>query len=282
MKTFLILLGMAAAGVLGYMAEPALRDRITESAPIARKAPTPVTPKSTPAIDPASLTTEQLPKTVILNATAKFSDPAAGIALSVAAGSHVKLLRIQGVNAIVSAGKTDYPISIPISQTDLLEQLSAQPPKAPVAPPKTTPAPKPAAAPAASPKPAAAQKTVPAPAAVPATKAAPAPAPKPAPAATATPKTNPASAPAAPGATDVVKVMQESIRGGQIKEFRFDQVLSWKAEADETVDGVVFQTGTVSYKAETIFGVKTIQAKALVKDGKVQRWIWPKSGMQIK
>ena len=76
--------------------------------------------------------------------------------------------------------------------------------------------------------------------------------------------------------------MQTSIRGGQIKEFNFEQVLEWKAEANETVDGVVFQTGTCTYKAETIFGVKTIQAKALVKDDKVVRWIWPKSGLEIK
>ncbi len=76
--------------------------------------------------------------------------------------------------------------------------------------------------------------------------------------------------------------MQTSIRNGQIKEFTYPQVLSWKQEANETVDGQVFQTGSVTYKAETIFGVKTIQAKALIKGGKVQRWIWPKSGMEIK
>ena len=76
--------------------------------------------------------------------------------------------------------------------------------------------------------------------------------------------------------------MQESIRTGQIKEFSFDQVLTWKADADETIDGKTYQIGLASYKAETIFGVKTIQAKALIKDGKVQRWIWPKSGMEIK
>jgi hypothetical protein len=76
--------------------------------------------------------------------------------------------------------------------------------------------------------------------------------------------------------------MQESVRTGQIKEFTFDQVLAWKAEADETIDGETYQTGLASYKAETIFGVKTIQAKALIKNGKVQRWIWPKSGMEIK
>ena len=76
--------------------------------------------------------------------------------------------------------------------------------------------------------------------------------------------------------------MQESIRSGQVKEFTFDQVLEWKPGAAETVDGESFESGLISYKAETIFGVKTIQAKALIKDGKVQRWIWPKSGMEIK
>jgi hypothetical protein len=75
--------------------------------------------------------------------------------------------------------------------------------------------------------------------------------------------------------------MQQSIRSGQVKEFTFDQVLSWQADADETVDGQTYQTGTISYKAETIFGVRTIQAKALIQDGKVVRWIWPKSGMEI-
>ena len=87
---------------------------------------------------------------------------------------------------------------------------------------------------------------------------------------------------AATGPVDVVKVMQESIRSAQVKEFTFDQVLGWEAAAEETVDGEVFKTGLVSYKAETIFGVKTIQAKALIKGDKVQRWIWPKSGMEIK
>ena len=84
------------------------------------------------------------------------------------------------------------------------------------------------------------------------------------------------------GGSEVVKAMQESVKAAQIKEFTFDQVLNWEAGADEAVDGETYQTGLASYKAETIFGVKTIQAKALLKGGKVQRWIWPKSGMEIK
>ena len=76
--------------------------------------------------------------------------------------------------------------------------------------------------------------------------------------------------------------MQENIKGGLIKEFKFDQVSEWKAGATETVDGETFQTGTALYKAVTFLGEKTIEAKAFVKGGKVQRWIWPRSGMEIK
>jgi len=77
--------------------------------------------------------------------------------------------------------------------------------------------------------------------------------------------------------------MQASIKGGEIKEFTFDQVLDWQAsQQPETIDSETYQTGIASYKAETVFGVKTIQAKALIKDGKVVRWLWPKSGMEIK
>ena len=77
--------------------------------------------------------------------------------------------------------------------------------------------------------------------------------------------------------------MQASIKGGEIKEFSFDQVLEWQAtDGPEKFDGETYQTGIAAYKAETVFGVKTIQAKALIKDGKVVRWLWPKSGMEIK
>ncbi|MBK1883830.1 hypothetical protein JIN85_15540 [Luteolibacter pohnpeiensis] len=79
----------------------------------------------------------------------------------------------------------------------------------------------------------------------------------------------------------VIKIMQDSIRNGDIKEFKSDQVVEWKASGKETIDGENFDTGLVSYKAETIFGVKAIQAKALIKNGEVARWIWPKSGMEI-
>jgi hypothetical protein len=84
------------------------------------------------------------------------------------------------------------------------------------------------------------------------------------------------------GEEALVTLMQESIKGGQVKEFTFDQVLKWNAGAEEEIDGTKYQTGIAEYKAETIFGVKTMKAKALVKDGKVSKWIWATSGMEIK
>ena len=108
------------------------------------------------------------------------------------------------------------------------------------------------------------------------------PAPTPAPA-RAIPK--PGVAPVDTGAVEAaasVQAMKESIKAGQIREFTFDEVQEWKVGPNETIDGETYQTGTASYEAETIFGNKAIKAKALIQGGKVRRWIWPSSGMEIK
>ena len=193
-----------------------------------------------------------------------------------------------------TATTTTDPTATPT--TDPTATPTTDPATAPATDPTAMPATDPATAPAADP----AAPATPAPAAdpfaVPTTDPATTPATDPAAPATdptavatptpaPTPTRAPATVPAAPratGAVGIVPIMQASIRGGQIKEFTFAQVLGWKAEPNETVDGETFQAGSVTYKAETIFGVKTLQAKAFIKNGKVQRWIWPKSGMEIK
>ena len=76
--------------------------------------------------------------------------------------------------------------------------------------------------------------------------------------------------------------MQESVKGGGIKEFKFEQVEGWKAGEEENVDGELYQTGLAAYKAQTIFGEKTVQAKALIQKGKVVKWIYAKTGMEIR
>jgi hypothetical protein len=158
-------------------------------------------------------------------------------------------------------------------------KITVSPPAEPTPPPalpKVDPAPTPA------PDPAPVVKNDPAPEPTPepppvAEKMDETPAPEPEP----TPEPPPAGG-GALGEEALVALMQESIKGGQVKEFTFDQVLKWNAGSEEEIDGAKYQTGLAEYKAETIFGVKTMKAKALIKDGKVTKWIWATSGMEIK
>ena len=59
-------------------------------------------------------------------------------------------------------------------------------------------------------------------------------------------------------------------------------MLSWTPGGETERDGTTYQSGTAKYKAETIFGVKEIEAQALIREGRVVLWVWPKSGMEIK
>ena len=301
MKWFFNFLCIAASGVLGYVAEPKLRFALTGmhlSAVELGKSTKVILemPGGGAQIDLASLTPDQLPKSVYLKADVKVSDAASGVTMIFPAGNTAKLLRIEAGNAVISPGEGPFSGLIPVAQTDLFAQISANPPVNPPAPrpPDVTPTPPPSVPPVAppvvpvtppngdsgEPPKVIEPPKVPEPAPLP-----PPPVPEPAPAPVPTPEPAPVVEPA-PAPTgnpaDVVKAMQESIKAAQIKEFTFAQVLDWKADEPETTDGETYQTGLISYKAETIFGVKTIQAKALVKGDKVVRWIWPKSGMEIK
>lgn len=96
------------------------------------------------------------------------------------------------------------------------------------------------------------------------------------------PEPEPEPEPKTLGDEAIVEVMQKSIKDGEIEEFTFEQVLNWNADGDADHDGETYQSGLVTYKAETIFGEKEIQARALIQDGEVVKWIWPKSGMEIQ
>ena len=99
------------------------------------------------------------------------------------------------------------------------------------------------------------------------------------------PVVEPTHAPAADaklGEDKIIALMKDSIAGGAVKEFTSDQVKGWKANGEETIDGTEYQTGLAAYEAATIFGVRPVQAKALIKDGKIERWVYAKSGMEIQ
>jgi hypothetical protein len=277
MKLFLFLIGIAAAGIIGYSFEPDMRLQLTG------KIPEPKGQKSKivrsdggiaagETINAATWPADRLPEKVQLKADAVIADGTGDISMTVTAGNRVNLIRVDGENAIISPGPGPFEGTVPVIQTDLIEQLTELAKNPPAEPEPVLPTEMVETG-------SAEEAVIPAPELVPAPEPEPIaePQPEPEPIPTAEPQ------PVAAGSTDVVAVMQASIRGGEIEEFAFDDVVDWQAIAvQETIDGANYQTGIASYKAETVFGVKTIQAKALIEEGKVVRWLWPKSGMEIK
>lgn len=271
MKFFFAILGIIGAGVLGYVLEPDMRYSLTGIAPKAEPVkpkpaapeatepttPTPAPTPAAPAYDYSKLVPSQLPEKVLLKVQATATAEGETDALALPAGTKVTPVRIEGTDLVFSILGTAQG-KVAVAQTNLVEQLIANPPPPPVVEPEPKP------------EPVVAQKD-PEPMPEPEPKPEPEPEPEPAPTAGATLSPD-----------DIVKLMQESVRSAQIKEFTFDQVTGWKAGEEEEVDGSKFQTGLAAYKAETIFGVKNIQAKALIQGGKVIRWIWPTSGLEIQ
>jgi hypothetical protein len=268
MKTLMLLICSLVACAVGYWAEPSLRSHLTAPVTSKNEKTAAKPPVTVIAIQPApeKKSEELLPEKVTLREKVEFSDVSSGLTMTLAAGSEVRLLRIKGDEAVIRIGESKYTHAIPIGQTDLAVRLGKE--EAPsvepevVATPDAPTQPEPVTAPVVAPEiPVEVVKQ---------------PEAQPEPLETAEPPAPPA------GANDVVGIMRDSIRNREIKKFEFTQVKDWEAGADETLEGQTYQTGTLTYQAETIFGVQTIQAKAFIQNGKVVRWIWPKSGVQIE
>lgn len=80
----------------------------------------------------------------------------------------------------------------------------------------------------------------------------------------------------------VIDLMKSSIAAGAIKEFTADKVLGWKLEGVEEIDGQEYQVGLIIYNADTIFGVQKHEVKALILDGKIKKWIWAQTGVEVR
>ena len=252
MKHLITLCVVCLAAYFGYKFEPALRQVITGI---------PYQANSLPAnqadlnIDPTTLGPDQLPKEVSIYVTIPFKDDSSGLTANLVAGSKHPLLKVMGSNLQIQVKDTNYKITLPISKTDLLQQLAQMPLNA----------------------------TIDAPTELPPTKTEPEPEPHKPQAETPGPITTTPQPPATSDTPiDPLKLMRDSLQNKPIKEFAIDQIVTWSPGGEETFDGETYTTGTVSYESSTILGQKTMQAKALIRNGIIEKWIWPKSGIEIK
>lgn len=316
MKYILLSCIAALACVLGYLSESSIRP-ILLGDPNAKKSgetagQSEMVLGDEPSIDFFAFTPEQLPKTIKINKTVQFTDKDSGLLITMKEGNSVNLIRIESRGAVVSPLNTNFKRVIPIHFTDLEEQMRGVSPQTPSAAPQVANNP---AATIDTPPQAPASPTPPTPAASPTSpddelfdepvaNASPttAPvsttAPVPATAAVPTPEAVPATAPVASSTyapvfiprpittgemskSNVVAIMKNSLMNKQIQEIRFEQVTDWQPGPVEIIDGQPYDTGTIIYSTE-FFGTKRdIQAKAVIQNGRVIRWLWAKSGLEL-
>jgi hypothetical protein len=81
---------------------------------------------------------------------------------------------------------------------------------------------------------------------------------------------------------DLIGILKASVKAGDVNEFNFEQVIAWKQADDELIGSDTFEVGMVTYKADTIFDEQELDAKALIKDGKVVKWLWPISNTEMR
>jgi hypothetical protein len=222
----------------------------------------------------------ELPKTVKIENATEIPTLSGEGQVRLRKGDVVTLLNRKDDVLIVEKPDSNGKGEISPKDTDLFQQLAKQiyEKEAGGAVAVTTP---PAPVPVPVPNP------VPAPNPTPVAGVDPTPTPTPEPMPVVEPEPEPTPTPAPVGGAklsddEIIALMKESIAGGAVKEFTSDQVKGWKPNGDETIDGTEYQTGLAAYEAATIFGVRPVQAKALIKDGKIERWVYAKSGMEIQ
>jgi hypothetical protein len=81
---------------------------------------------------------------------------------------------------------------------------------------------------------------------------------------------------------ELIDALKASVKAGDVNEFSFEQVIAWKRGSEELVGSDSFEVGMVTYKADTIFDVQELDAKALIKDGKVVKWLWPTTNTEMR
>jgi hypothetical protein len=245
MKLLLMLIVAGSAAYFGYKHEPDLRPFITGIPQAAR----PSIPDSLRDIDLASLRVDQLPKEVTIFITRPYKHSNGNLEITILPGSKHAPVKISPPNVHLRVEGTKYQFVLPIDKTDLIQQLSQMPLDSAPDPTNTEPAlPKPQSP-------------------------------------SAQPTASPTPAPTAPSnatSTDAVMLMRDTLRNSPLKEFSISQITTWSAGPQETIDGESFATGIISYEAKTILGQKSMQAKALIKNGSIKKWIHAKSGIEIK
>ena len=71
-----------------------------------------------------------------------------------------------------------------------------------------------------------------------------------------------------------VSIMARSIRSGDVSEIKLNEISYWGPIRYEIVDNRAYWTATVNYKTTSLFGTFPTEAMALMRNGKVENWLY--------
>jgi hypothetical protein len=71
-----------------------------------------------------------------------------------------------------------------------------------------------------------------------------------------------------------VALMVQSIEQGEVTEMNLNEISHWGPIRYELVDRQPYWTGTVNYKTNSLFGTFDTEAMALIRNGKVDAWVY--------
>jgi serine/threonine protein kinase len=80
----------------------------------------------------------------------------------------------------------------------------------------------------------------------------------------------------------IVDLLKSDVQAGKVTEFKANQVTAWKAGEKMQFNGDTYKTGRVTFKTETILGVQEHEAIALIEDGKIYKWVWAKTKLEMR
>ena len=71
-----------------------------------------------------------------------------------------------------------------------------------------------------------------------------------------------------------VSIMVRSINSGDVSEIKLNEISYWGPIRYEIVDNRAYWTATVNYKTTSLFGTFPTEAMALMRNGKVENWLY--------
>lgn len=84
------------------------------------------------------------------------------------------------------------------------------------------------------------------------------------------------------GEAKVEELVKADLLTERLQDLKPRQVKAFRYVGEERISGQPAETMIVEFEADTLIGVKRLEARAVIRDGSVVRWEWAKTGFEMR